>query len=45
MSSKHKCGQLLCSAGITKTNICLKVSNYLPLTLTDFPPISAPIAD
>ena len=27
---------ILCS-GITKTNIGLKVLNYLPLTLTDFP--------
>ena len=29
---------MLCSAGITKTNIGLKVLNYLSLTLTDFPP-------
>ena len=29
---------ILCS-GITKTNIGLKVLNYLPLTLTDFPPL------
>ena len=28
---------ILCT-GITKTNIGLKVSNCLPLTLTDFPP-------
>ena len=29
---------ILCSAGVTKTNIGLKVLNYLSLTLTDFPP-------
>ena len=28
---------VLCS-GITKTNIGLKVLNYLPMMLTDFPP-------
>ena len=28
---------ILCSR-ITKTNIGLKVLNYLPVTLTDFPP-------
>ena len=29
---------ILCSARITKTNMGLKVLNYLSLTLTDFPP-------
>ena len=39
-SSKGLASVILCSAAITETNIGLKVFIYLPLTLTDFPPVA-----
>ena len=38
MTSRYMNDAILYSAGISKTNIGLKVLNYLSLTLTDFPP-------